>query len=103
MQLSCNKAAGMSSVAAMSRTERRTRAQAADDAAPMWARDVLTGFGLARVRPDSSKWFAFKVQSDGTVTPLTPLFAGELRGEGKPNATGRLKLALLKHLGGVDE
>lgn len=93
----------MSSVSAVSRTERRTRAQVASDAPqPMWSRDALTGFGLARVSPTSSKWYAFKLSSDGTVTPLTPLHGGEMRGEGKPNATGRLKLALFKHLGGVE-
>jgi hypothetical protein len=89
----------------MSRAERRTRAEAAAQAAtqPMWARDALTAFGIARVSPTSSKWYAFKLDNAGNVTPLTPLRDGEMRGEGKPNATGRLKLALFRYLGGVDD
>ena len=85
----------------VTRAERRSRAEvAAQVVEPMWGRD-LTSFGVARVSPTSTRWFAYKCV-DGNVTPLTPLHAGELRGEGKPNATGRLKMALLKHLGGVD-
>ena len=90
---------------AMSRAERRTRAEAAAQAAtpqPMWARDMLTAFGIQRVSPTSSKWYAFKLDSAGNVTPLTPLRDGQMIGEGKPNATGRLKTAIFRFLGGVD-
>lgn len=104
----------MTSVAAMSRAERRTRADAAATAADnhaehakahveaMWATSPLTAFGLARVSPTSSKWYAFKLDSSGNVTPLTPLRNGEMVGEGKPNATGRLKTALFLHVAGVE-
>lgn len=97
----------------MSRTERRTRAQVAASAlsdsvaaataiTPLTSSEPMTSFGVARVGPPSQKWFAFKCV-DGRVVPLTPLRDGVMRGEGKPNATGRLKMALLKHLGGVDD
>lgn len=85
----------------VSRSERRTRAEAAAQAMPKSA-VVLTGFGIQRLSPDSSKWYAFRLKSDGTVQSLTPLRDGVQVGEGKPNATGRLKLALLQHLGGID-
>lgn len=82
----------------MSRTERRTRAQVAALATP--SVEPLTSFGIARVSPQSTRWYAFKCV-DGVVTPLTPLVGGQLRGEHQPNATGRLKMALLKFVGGV--
>jgi len=82
----------------VSRTERRTRAQAAADA----GQPTLFGFGIARVAPDSSKWWAYKCGTDGTVTPLTPLRDGVQRGENKPNATGRLKRAMFMLVGGLD-
>lgn len=94
----------MASVPDVSRTERRTRAQAAADAErPMRSEQVLSGLGLARVRPGSAKWFAYRLDTNGNVTPLTPLHNGEMRGEGMPNATGRLKMALLRIIGGLDE
>ena len=82
---------------AVSRTERRTRAQVAADTT------VLVGYGIARVRPDSSKWYAYQCGTDGSVKYLTLLFEGSMRGEGKPNATGRLKRALFMHVGGLNE
>jgi hypothetical protein len=73
------------------------------DETPMWAREPLSGFGLAPVPGSLTKWFAYKLSTDGTVKPLTPLRDGQMRGEGKPNATGRLKLALMMFLGGVGD
>ena len=86
----------------VSRTERRTRAQVAETALPVttWQAMTLSGFGVARL-PNSAKWFAYECSTDGKVRLLTPLHGGELRGEGQPNATGRLRMALLKSLGGV--
>lgn len=91
-------------VGRVSRTERRTRAQVAADATQAEANGaVLSGFGIARVRPDSSKWYAYRCSTDGSVQLLTPLYDGQMRGEGKPNATGRLKRALFMHVGGIGE
>lgn len=98
----------------MSRTERRTRAQAESEARAAveaaltgmpideWRTMRLSGLGIALVPGSSTKWFAFKCSTDGTRESLTPLHAGKLRGEGKPNAAGRLKLALMRFMGGVD-
>lgn len=97
----------------MSRSERRTRAQVAalsNDAAesavtgmPLdeWLTMPLIGFGVAQV-PGSMKWFAFRLMSSGARESLTPLYDGKLRGESKAAATGRLKFALLRAMGGLD-
>jgi hypothetical protein len=94
----------------MSRAERRNRAQVEalaslpPESAPLdeWRTMPLTGWGIANVPGSLTKWFAFKCNTDGTRESLTPLYDGKLRGEGKPNATGRLRTALLRSLGGVD-
>jgi hypothetical protein len=92
----------------MSRSERRTRAQVAAVSDAMtsmpleeWLEMPLVGFGIAQV-PGSMKWFAFKLMSGGARESFTPLYDGKLRGESKAAATGRLKNALLRAVGGLD-
>jgi hypothetical protein len=86
----------------VSRAERRSRAQVAEQVAAETPYGTLQGFGIAPVSPTSQRWFAYKCATDGTVHLLTPLYHGKLRGVGKANATGHLKMALFRFLGGVD-
>jgi hypothetical protein len=98
----------------MSRSERRTRAQVESEALaasaavatgmPLdeWRTMRLNAFGIALVPGSATRWFAFKCSTDGTRSTLTPLYDGKLRGESKAAATGRLKFALTKFMGGVD-
>lgn len=102
------------SVEAVSRAERRTRAQVESESKaavesqmtgmPLdeWRTMRLAGLGVANVPGSATKWFAYKCLTDGTRELLTPLYDSKLRGESKPAATGRLKLALMRWLGGVD-
>lgn len=86
-------------VADVSRAERRAKAQVETE--PMWMRENLTGYGVAKVPDTETRWFAYKCGTDGNVHLLTPLFDGQLRGEGKANAVARLKLALVRFVGGI--
>ena len=84
--------------------ESESRAAAASVALGIdeWRSMRLSGFGIALVPGSATRWWAFKLSTDGVRESLTPLVHGEMRGEGKPNATGRLKRALMLFLGGVD-
>lgn len=95
-------------MSSVSRAERRTRAQAASQAPVLglpldeWRTMKLAGLGLELVPGSHTKWFAFRCWTDGSRDVLTPLYGGMLKGESKPAATGRIRLALLKMLGGVE-
>lgn len=98
----------------MSRAERRTRAQAESEAKAAadvvasglppdeWRTMRLDAFGIALVPGSATKWWAFKCSTDGTRETLTPLRDGKLLGEGKPNATARWKVAVVRSLGGLE-